>query len=241
MQFENPDDLKYLSGEKFSNGRKFSFSFDADDFDYVSRIDLLRDMVREKNIIHLGCVDEIETIRHRMARGKWLHKELHEVAQRCVGVDINAEGIRYIRDELGFEDMLVADVTAGPEGDLSQPGWDYFMVPEVLEHIDNPVDFLKKIRTHYQANVSQMVITVPNAFTPENLKRARQGVEVINTDHRFWFTPFTLAKVVMQAGYRVNTIRMCRHGKVKKRSLIKNAWYRRHPLARSDIIMVVDF
>ena len=38
---------------------------------------------------------------------------------------------------------------------------------ELLQN--NPVDFLEKIRRHYKGRVRQMVITVPNAFTPENM------------------------------------------------------------------------
>lgn len=241
MKFSNQDDYHYLSGEKFSNGREIHFEFDSSDFNYLSRVDVLTDLVKDKKIIHLGCVDEKETIRHRMKRGKWLHKEMDDVAARCLGVDINEDGVEFIRNEIGYADIIVADVTAEPEGDLLLDDWDYFMVPEVLEHVNNPVDFLEKIRKHYKGKVKQMVITVPNAFTPENMSRAKKGVEVINTDHRFWFTPFTLAKVVINAGFTINDIIMCRHGRVKKRSFIKNYWYRRHPLARGDIVLIVDF
>ncbi len=241
MKFKSPEDFQYLSGEKFSNGRAFSFAYSADDFHYQSRNDILKKMVAGKRIIHLGCVDVTETIQHRIDRGKWLHKEMHEVARRCLGVDINAEGIGFIRDKLSYSDVMVADVTKPPAGDLAECDWDYFMIPEVLEHVNNPVDFLGKIRHNYQANVGQVVITVPNALTPDNYRYARKGMEVINTDHRYWFTPYTLAKVVHNAGFSINNIIMCRHGKVKKRSFLKNLKFSRHPLIRSDIIMVLDF
>ena len=241
MRFKNIEDLDYLSGEKFSNGRQFHFECDEEDYKYRSRVDILKQLVTNKQIIHLGCVDEIDTIKHRMDRGKWLHKELHEVAGRCIGVDINEPGINYIRDELGYPDVCVADVTTQPTGDLAELKWDYFMIPEVLEHVDNPVDFLSKIREHYQANVKQIIITVPNAFTSINYKRAKEGIEEINTDHRYWFTPYTLSKVVVKAGCKIENIIMCRHGRVKRRSLIKNYWYGKHPMLRSDIVMLVSF
>lgn len=241
MKFKHTDDWLYLSGERFSSGRAFDFTYEPEDFQYQSRIDVLKRLVTGKQLIHLGCVDEVATIRHRMARGKWLHKELDEVAERCLGVDINEAGVDFINNELGFRDVIVHDVTQPPTDDLAERTWDYFMVPEVLEHIDNPVYFLKKIRQHFETNVSRMIITVPNAFTPENMRNARNGREVINTDHRYWFTPFTLAKVVLGAGYHIENIIMCRHGRVKRRSFIKNRTFKKHPLTRSDIVMVARF
>lgn len=229
-----------MTGEEFSNGKEFSFDFESTDYDYHSRVDVLKNLVTGKKIIHLGCVDELETIKHRMKRGKWLHKELDDVTERCIGVDINEDGIRYIREELNYSDVCVADVTQEPPAILADETWDFFMIPEVLEHIDNPVDFLKRIKHHYQGLARQFVITVPNAFTPGNFSRAKRNVETINTDHRFWFTPYTLAKVVTLAGFKISNITMCRHGRVKRRSIFKNYWYRRHPLARCDIVMILD-
>lgn len=241
MKIQN-DDLPYLSGQKFSNGRAFEFRFDAADTQYRSRTDVLTDLVRDKQIIHVGCVDhDVASIEKKIKKGKWLHKELDETAMRCLGVDINQDGVDYINNTLGYADVMVADVTGDPVAELANEHWDYFLLPEVLEHIDNPVTFLQRIHANFRDNVGQLIITVPNAFTPDNVRNARQGKEVINTDHRYWFTPYTLAKVVMAAGFRVANITMCRHGRVKKRSVIKNRWFSRHPLMRSDIVMLLDF
>ena len=31
-------------------------------------------------------------------------------------------------------------------------------------------------------------------------------LEIINSDHRFWFTPYTIAKVLVSAGYKPDKI-----------------------------------
>ena len=235
-------DLPYISGEAFSNGRAFDFVFEDEDSHYRSRTDVITELVRGKQIIHVGCVDhDVTSIEKKISKGKWLHKELHEAAERCLGVDINQEGVDYIKSTLGYSDVMVADVTGNLAAELANASWDYFLLPEVLEHINNPVDFLQRIHANFRGNVGQLVITVPNAFTPDNARYARKGKEVINTDHRYWFTPYTLSKVVVAAGFKVNRITMCRHGKVKKRSVFKNRWFSRHPLMRSDIVMLLDF
>ena len=44
------------------------------------------------------------------------------------------------------------------------------------------------------------VITVPNALCFTRKAVFMNGFERINTDHRYWFTPYTIAKVMYEAG-----------------------------------------
>lgn len=240
MKFTS-DQIAYLQGEKFSSGEPVEYAFDASDAEYRSRVDWLMQLCRGSSVVHVGCVDhEPQMIRRKLSKGKWVHKQLCEVATRCMGVDINEEGIRYIREELGYEDVIAADITAAPCDELRRTQWDYLVLGEVLEHIDNPVAFLAAIREHYANCIKQMIITVPNAFAMENHRAAGRRREVINTDHRFWFTPYTLGKVVTEAGLRPREVVMCRNGVVKRRSLLKNASMRKRPLYRNGILMVAD-
>ncbi len=235
-------DLDYLSGQSYSNGREIKFAFDRIDNHYFSRTTFLRDIAREKNIIHVGFVDhDIDSIQKKINKNKWLHSVLDQVATRCFGVDILEDEVDFVRNNLGFDDVGVADITAAIPQQAKGTHWDYVMIPEVLEHIDNPVAFLNGIKKVWTGHAKKIVITVPNAFTPSNYRFARRKVEKINTDHRFWFTPYTLAKVVMQAGLRVDSIVMCHHGRVKKRAFFRNLWFKWNPLLRSDIVMLVDF
>ena len=235
-------DLDYLSGRSYSNGREIKFAFDRIDSHYFSRTEFLLNIAREKNIIHVGFVDpDIDSIQKKINKNKWLHSVLDQVATRCFGVDILEDEVDFVRHNLGFDDVGVADITAAIPQQARGTHWDYLMIPEVLEHIDNPVAFLSGIKKVWTGHAKKIVITVPNAFTPSNYRFARRKVEKINTDHRFWFTPYTLAKVVMQAGLRVDPIVMCHHGRVKKRAFFRNLWFKRNPLLRSDIVMLVDF
>ena len=235
-------DLDYLSGKSYSNGREIKFAFDRIDDHYFSRTEFLRDIACEKNIIHVGFVDhDIDSIQKKINKNKWLHSVLDQVATRCFGVDILEDEVDFVRHSLGFDDVGVADITAAIPQQAKGTDWDYVMIPEVLEHIDNPVAFLSGIKKVWTGHAKKIVITVPNAFTPSNYRFARRKVEKINTDHRFWFTPYTLAKVVMQAGLQVDSIVMCHHGRVKKRAFFRNLWFKRNPLLRSDIVMLVDF
>jgi hypothetical protein len=47
----------------------------------------------------------------------------------------------------------------------------------------------------------ELVTTTPNVFRIQNLINTLRAREYINSDHRYWFSPYTLAKVLSQAGY----------------------------------------
>lgn len=69
-----------------------------------------------------------------------------------------------------------------------------------MEHVDNPVQFLEEVNKNYQGIADKIIITVPNAFSVFNFITALSGREANNTDHRYFFTPYTLCKVVYMAG-----------------------------------------
>ena len=232
-----PDVIPYLTGKKFSNGLMVEFDFEPDDRLVRSRIDWLEDLCTAKKVIHAGCVDHnTKQIQHKLKRDKWVHARLAECANRCLGIDKNAGGIDYLRDELGYQDVECVDLVTDESLLIRQTEWDYLLLGEVLEHINDPVQFLSAIKQKYATHVKEIIITVPNAFAREIFRRVGQNKEPINTDHRYWFTPYTLAKVVCAAGLQVGCFHLCQNGVVKRRSWIKNLRLKAQPLTRSNII-----
>ncbi len=230
----------YLLGDKYSNGLKFSLKPDAEDFRYHSRIELLEKLCRDKRVVHVGCVDHnIDSIEHKIARGKWLHAELCNSAERCLGVDINADGLRYIRDELGYQDVLHLDITSEAELPEAADYWDYILIPEVLEHLPDPGGFLAQLRRRYPQGSTKFVVTVPNALARDHVAAAKRHAEEINSDHKYVFSPYTLTTLLMRAGFQIEQLRFCRHGRVKRRSILKNWYFRRYPLLRNDMVVVM--
>lgn len=205
--------VKHITGEKFSSGARFQF---ADDKYKGSRISVITDIVREvgndSNIIHLGCCDHIELIDRKIAEGRWLHKSLMEASKNVVGFDINKEAIEYVRN-IGYNNVHFADIIS--EKDIAKryleqenikQKWDYLIAGEIIEHVDNPTLFLSEIKKQYKDTIDKIIVTVPNAFSLQNIKFALVGQECINTDHRFWFTPYTISKILYQAGITVEEI-----------------------------------
>ena len=170
---------QYLTGKCYSNGLAFEPEFDSEDFRLRGRIELLREICTDKKVVHLGCVDhDLESIRRKLQKGKWLHAEISEVADRCLGIDIAETGIRFMREQLGYEDVAALDVLQESGPIASEEQWDFFLIPEVIEHVDNPVSFLSGLRERHASRVGRFIVTTPNAFQASAFKVARKGLEI---------------------------------------------------------------
>lgn len=197
---------QHISGKKFSDGVKIIIANDNEPL--IDRFEIIESICKNKKVIHLGCVDHLPLIDQKREKNLWLHSRLCECSSKCLGIDINKEGIEYVRS-IGFKDVVYANILTDTIDEIEQKYWDYLIMGEVLEHIDDPCYFLKKIKERYSNNIDKLIISVPNAFSWQNISSTFSNVEYINSDHRFWFTPFTLAKIVFQAGMNLENFYFC--------------------------------
>ncbi len=232
----------YLVGHRFSTDLVIKPVNTSDQRSRLSRVELLERLAHGRNVIHVGCVDhDAGTIEDKLRSGKWLHHRLMRRATRCHGVDINAEGIHYMHEYLGIDDVEVINIAEQDSAAILGARWDAMLIPEVLEHIGNPVQFLQSVRNRYAAVVDELIVTVPNAFAVENFRGVLSGIERINTDHRFWFTPYTLAKVMADAGFAPEGFYMCTRNSGFP-GMGFTGWLRRkRPLSRASIVMLARF
>lgn len=245
MEFEsNIND--YLSGSSFSSGKIVKICQKGDPL--RDRLSIIEDICEGKDIIHLGCVDHLPLIERKIRDNVWLHARLCSCAHRCLGIDINDKGIDYLVTKLGYSDVICADITKDYIPDLIDYQWDYLIMGEILEHVDDPCAFLTTIHEKYSQNINRMIITVPNAFSWQNISHTISHEECINTDHRYWFTPYTLGKVVTQAGMKVEQFLFCQPSLPNRKiqslllhpiSLVRHAILRRYPATRQTLVMVV--
>ena len=195
--------IQYLKGKKFSNSYTVPYPYKES---IPNRVEFLCDLTKGKTVLHLGCLDHLPLIDDKVNRGQWLHKELTRVASHCLGIDIDTEALEYVQSKYKVNNILLGDFTQQKLEAVSSKKWDYAVLGELLEHIDNPVAYLQSIATLYSGCIDRIVITVPNAWTQTTMSKAMQSSEIINTDHRYWFTPYTLAKVMTRANLEVEEI-----------------------------------
>ncbi|AEG93933.1 class I SAM-dependent methyltransferase [Ramlibacter tataouinensis] len=194
----------YLSGKCFS-----------DDFAYQPQIighhqprgDLLTARVAGRRVLHVGFADHVPLIARRVADGSWLHARLTRSASVCEGIDIDAGAVTTARG-LGFNNVHVLDVfSSDAAAQLARWEMDLVLVPDVIEHLPDPAAFLRRLASCLPR--AEFVVTVPNALSLRNAVHAVQGVERVNTDHRSWFSPFTLLKVLADAGLQCDGLHGC--------------------------------
>lgn len=193
MKIDDPT-LALLRGDRFSNGFRFDFERGGRP---LRRFERLVEMARGRRVLHVGCCDHVELIESKLIQDRLLHRHLSRAALRCVGVDTNEQGVARLH-ELGFPQVFTP--AAVPDEDF-----DICLLADVIEHVGDVVAFLREMRRY---RFGEILVVTPNLFRLRNfLSRG----EVINTDHRYWFSPFTLCKVLVDAGYTPRRVELL-HG-----------------------------
>jgi hypothetical protein len=230
---------QYLSGFRFDDNLRISYKTPLGPV--LDRIEFLEQLSAGKKIVHLGFCDHLPVIENKIANDRWLHNRLTAVAERCVGIDIDEGAVKHIIARYNLDDIFSGDITSGPIIPvLKDNRWDYLIIGEVLEHIGNPVQFLSRIRQRYGDCIDRMVITVPNAFRAGNFIGVFKGIESINSDHRFFFTPYTLTKVADESGLKAERLAMARFSETRgAKGWLKRLILNRLPLLNENLILIV--
>ena len=169
----------------------------------ISRIEALLSLARGKRVLHIGCCDHIDLIDKKIKNQTWLHGLLTKVAKECYGIDIDPIAIEHVK-KLGYYDVYNCDLLYSFPTQLQKKNFDVVILGEILEHLDSPVAFLKKLYSYIKSDY-ELVLTVPNAFFLENFINVLGGFERINSDHRAWYTAYTISKVLSLGGYDVKS------------------------------------
>lgn len=235
----------YLSGDQFSNSLDIVV---AKKEKYIAtRMEYIAEIAANKKIIHVGCTDHIELIDRKIGKGRWLHSLLTQKTQECLGIDINEKAIKYVKEKYNYKNIINFNIFSEdiPE-EIKKQKWDYMILGEVLEHVDNPVLFLSQIKERYSEYVDKIIISVPNAFRLLNFKKSLRNLENLNTDHRYWFSAYTMAKITMLAGMSLENIKFCEYYKMplkfKKifpRHVFKKILLKKLPILRECLVVII--
>ena len=194
---------EYLVGDKFTD--QLTVNIDGE-YEDRGRWAAIKELIEGKKVIHVGCLDHVPLIPKRIEDGEWVHALVTDAASKCIGIDINKEGVEYAKKEIGYDNVVYADLTGDIVPEIANEEWDYILLGEIVEHLDNPVKFLSSIKEKYGDKIDKIIVTVPHAFSLHNFQTSKQKIELINSDHRFWFTPFTIAKIMSMSGIETTAI-----------------------------------
>jgi hypothetical protein len=231
---------EYISGKKFTNSLYFkTASFEKS---IQARMETIENTVKNKRIVHFGCADHVDIIESKIKKNIWFHKRLMECTTKCTGIDNNKHAVDFLRQNLHIPDIYCLDILKDNiPNEITNEKYDFLIMGEIIEHIDNPVSFLQAVHMSFKNCTDSIIITAPNAFRWLNFRFALKHTEIINSDHRYWFTVYTLSKLLQLAGYKSIKYQFVESYMPGKWALRKNIILRLFPMMRDTVLINASF
>lgn len=175
-----------------------------------------------KKVLHLGFAGHARTLREIVEMGEWFQKDLENAFDIALGIDICEEAVILAKelnpDGKYFCFDFIKDVDKIHERirELNISLDELCIVmPDVLEHIEEPITFLREIGEKYPN--SHICITVPNALSRGYIKSCIiHNKEWVNCDHKAIYSPFTLLKTCYLAGLDIKDLFFVGAGRVTR-------------------------
>ncbi len=152
-------------------------------------------------MLDLGAMDETAYAAKR-GRGTWLHEEIAEVATQVMGIDssplVPPDGLR------------TGDRSAIHPGNIMQLGaWlnstdfspDVIVAGELIEHLENPLLFVKSIKAIDRLKGKTLILSTPNATALHNCLIGLLSRESTHHDHLCIFSFKTLYTLCSRSGF----------------------------------------
>jgi SAM-dependent methyltransferase len=149
----------------------------------LSRLDRLQQIRRPGRMLEIGC-----------AAGHFLREAQLRGWQVC-GVELSPM-MRRRCQELA-ECRVFASLQELADGEL---GFDCVAMFEVIEHLDHPLEFIRKVRTVMSPG-AVLVLSTPNFSAPQAWRNPQSHHWFCPPAHVSYFTPTTLLDCVERAGF----------------------------------------
>ena len=197
MSFE-----ELLSGREIDHDHYFRSTLQ---YFAAGRNELLKRICLNQRVVHVGFADHLDLIPKRRQDGTWLHDIIGSSATQLIGLDVNEKAVNYLTSQ-GVENLFCCDVFGTEvEAIATQYSSDVILLPDVIEHLPDPVAFVNRLSALFEG--ARLVVSVPNYLSYRSiLSAAFTSAERINTDHRCWFSPYTLTKCLWLGGFNVTRL-----------------------------------
>lgn len=162
----------------------------------VDREKFILEMCARKKVLHLGCADAPYTA-ERLQTGTWLHDKVTAVSAECLGVDMEQKSIEWLAETHGITNIVCGNAEAL---DSLNDTFDVVLAGEIIEHLNNPGNFLETARRVLKPN-GKLLITTTNAFCLRRFLRIPFGYESIHPDHTYYYSHATLEALAGRFGY----------------------------------------
>jgi hypothetical protein len=209
--------------------------------EYHSKVDLLQQMARGRQVLHLGAVGETcANTEDRVARAREsVHADLTAVAAGCVGVDYDQASVDALTSRGVFNNLLCADVRALKRNQINLPRIDIIVAGDVLEHLSEPGMMLDAAHRLADTN-TRLAVTVPNALGLPIFVRNTLGKVVDGEDHVCSFNVHTLTNLLTRHGWTPAAAYTChqKHAELSWAFRLGRALFRRVPRWGGTLMVV---
>jgi len=164
------------------------------------RFEIILNRVRGKRVLHMGCADWPFT-KEKLGTDRFLHGLLDDRASQLVGADLSRDGLSAMRE---FNEHWVLHHVDDEKVKLGEYSFDVIVASEVLEHVDNAVEFLEQLR-FFMRDSTRLLLTVPNAQAVKSALRAFGDHEVTHPDHVSTYSLQTLQTLLSRVGLEVTS------------------------------------
>ncbi|MGH8318090.1 MAG: methyltransferase domain-containing protein [Steroidobacteraceae bacterium] len=154
-----------------------------------------------RRVLDLGAMDETAW-KSKRGRGTWLHEEIARVAHRVEGVDnstmVPTGGLATAQNALirrgDIEDLghLITELGEVPE---------IVVAGELIEHVENPLRFLRQFAEIPQLAGSELILSTPNATALHNFLIGLARRESTHQDRLCILSYKTLTTLCRRAGF----------------------------------------
>jgi 2-polyprenyl-3-methyl-5-hydroxy-6-metoxy-1,4-benzoquinol methylase len=173
---------------------------------FLSRVDFLRDICRNKRVLDLGCSSG-QFIQDRLNRGSLLHAILQKEARALYGMDLDGASLAVMRD-LGFGNLYEGNAENLDELNLDET-FDVVLAGDLLEHVTRPGAMLDGIKRFMHPVSGQFVVSTPNAFGLNFQIRRWMGNYTEHPEHVCFYSPETPQHLLERHGYHVQEMQGC--------------------------------
>jgi hypothetical protein len=166
----------------------------------VDRLAYVAGVCRGRRVLDLGAMDETAYAQKR-GHGTWLHERIADVADRVLGIDSSAAvpesglatgaNARIVRGDVSRVDSVLERLDYAPE---------VIVAGELIEHLTDPLMFLRALVESTRLRGVRLVMTTPNATAAHNVAIAMFGRESTHVDHLSILSYKTLTTLCRRAG-----------------------------------------
>jgi Methyltransferase domain len=167
----------------------------------VDRIKFIAGACAGRRVLDLGAMDETAWASKR-GRGTWLHEEIGRKALHVDGIDNSAQ--------IPTEGLRTGPNTTIRRGDIMDPRRlldgleeipDVVVAGELIEHLENPLQFLRQFAGLKRLSGKTLILSTPNATALHNCLIGLIRRESTHQDHLCILSYKTLVTLCTRAGF----------------------------------------